>query len=58
MIITKLSDGTIAQHLKELVVAGIITEVWIDRHYYVLTRDAQKMIGQLSGMMTGPLITE
>lgn len=51
MFITQLSDGTISQHIKELVSAKLVAEIWIDRHYYVLARDAQKRIQKLSELI-------
>jgi len=47
MEITTLSGGTISQHLKELVKAGILTEVYIDKHFYILTEEAEKAISDL-----------
>mgnify|MGYP001806649539 CR=1 FL=1 len=53
MEITKLSDATVCQHLKELEHAGIITEFYIEnKHYYRLRSKAEESVKELQSVFT------
>jgi DNA-binding HxlR family transcriptional regulator len=62
MEVTQLADATVAQHLNELVCSGMITETYINRHYYQLSPVAEKAVESLclifkgSGDVSKPVI--
>lgn len=44
---TQLAEATVHRHLTVLQNTGLITEIWLGSHYYVLTKDAKEMVKNL-----------
>jgi ArsR family transcriptional regulator len=53
MLVTELSDATVCQHLKELIIAGLISERFLEnQHYYFLSKETLEMVKSLENIIT------